>query len=386
MLAFVLTIATHQQTQDPALWLSLLKRYAVTEQVSLFVDVDLETIPHPFVIESPVGTVGLDRLGVAIDRSWSLVDGAYIFKRRIESGDLRAETPIQHVNNFLKPLGVIDLNALRLGSLTFASLNPNQQSSLRFVIANANDGVGDSMLARYPSQIGMRLVFDSKISTISKSNDGNATFEIPNENSIVPIPKQLNIETVVEPLGSPSDGTLDFGSGEILTLSDIIQRAQLAFGTDFSFDKRLATSVYFICGKYTPRRFITTLTAVTETTTFSSQKSDDVVQSTFNAQTLKQLVFGPYRSDKIGFANLTIGDVLDGKTRTFLEAFGNRPPQRIQAFMYEHRLEPADSFELASTISLCFATPGTAKIYSSQGASQTSFVPYNLPHLIKITL
>ena len=364
----------------------MLKRFAETEHASLFVDVGLESGPRPFDFHAPGGTDGLDRLAVAIDRSWSIVDGTYVYRRLVESGDLRESPALRHIHQFLRPLGVLDLNSLREGGLTFASLNSTQQRALRYVIASSGDGVGDSMLANYPNRIGMRLVLKSKLSAESKTAHGIALLELPNENARVPLPKSSDSDVVIDPLGGPEDGDLDFGGGELLTLGAMVEKANLTFGQNLTFDRRLVESVYFISGRFTPRRFFLALAAVTVPASITIVGPDDANGRNFGMEPLKQLVFGPYRSDKIGLAGLTIGDALESRSMTFLSAFGDRPPQNVQAFMYEHRLEPSDVFKVSADLVLSIAAPGMATLYSTQRDALGSAIPYNVPHLINIAL
>ncbi len=362
----------------------MLTRFAETEHASLFVDVDLESSLRPFLFEAPCGPEGLDRLGVAIDRSWSLVDGAYVFKRKIESGELRELSSLQQAHKFLRPLGVLDLNDLRLGTLAFSSLSTDQQRALRFVIASSGDGVGDSMLANYPHQIGVRLVLETKLLAKSRTADNRAMLDILSED--VPIPKDAPASLVLEPLGGPEDGELDFGTGELLTLDKISERAKIAFGQEVTYDHRFAGSVYFVSGKFTQRRFVRTLVAVTEPTAVALFDPKDDSKRVLDVQSLKLLVFGPYRSQKVGLGDITVEDALESKSRTFAEAFGKRPPQRVQAFLYKHRLEPTDEFSVSADLALYFAAPGMATLYSAERDALGRPVPYNTPHLVKIVL
>lgn len=376
------------QTQGQATasaWLATLTKVARTEHASLCADVDDTYTPAQLEYERPDGERGMDRVSGATDRTWTLVEGVYVFRRRYDEDDLRLQSPDRAVMDFLLSLGVTDLQRLRQGDLAFSTLPAPTQRRLRWAIAKVGRGVGDSMLAQYPDSFGMRLVLDAVARAQSRTGDGAIQISLQPDAAKVPPPKGAGI-TALEPLGRPSDGGVDFGDGVVITLGEIIDRAQTAFGRMIQFDDRLRSSRYFMSGRFTQPRLLAVVAAVTEPLrVLPAPESTPFDPNEFKSDRdrLVGFAFGSYRTDRIGVADLTIADLIDGRTTTFASLFGNRLPQSVSAFMYQYRLEPNDTVEITGELYLAFAANGLAFLSTGERDLSGRPIQYNAPLYVK---
>lgn len=382
VVSLVALLVLVQTPADLSAWSDLLTDYAKTEQACLVVDIDATRRPGRYVIDGPSGEIGLDRLGVALGRSWVNVDGAYVFRRRAETGDLISKSARRHTLDLLRPMGVLDLDAMRRGTFALTSLSGEQQRSVRHVVSSLGDGVGDSMVAQYHDRIRMRLVLETTLTAQGRTSQGTAVLELPIEGQTTQGTDPVRTVESYPPLIAPTEGGLDFGTGTIMTLRDIALRARATLDVSMEYDGRLGNSLYFVSGRFTARRLVSAFSTVLDTADVRIVEPADSEGITTFANSLKEIVFGPYRSDQLGFAGLKVGDALDAKKRTFLAAFGEQPPQRIRAFMYEHRLEPTDEFVLSAGLALHFSAPGMATLVTGDSPPFS----YSVPHFVKIAL
>jgi hypothetical protein len=386
MLVALAALAGAQTIQaDPhsRAWLETLGRVAKAESAALCVDVDEANLPAPMIYASPHGYRGLDRLATAIGRSRSIVDGVHVFRRRLEPDDLRAETPLGHVAGVLTSLSAQDLSKLVRGDMHFSVLNYTQQRRLRHAIASSGKGLGDSMLAEYPDQIGMRLVLEPFAVCASRTGEGQVRLSLLVEPVVVPMPEKPAFAAPA-PLGGPTDGPLDFGNGVVLTLAELATRAETAFGKVFVYDGRLANMRLFFSGRYTEKRLLDVVAVVTEPQPLN-RIPENARKTDFSAerQTLLSLAFEPLGDDPIGVADLTMNDLVTGKASSFRELFGSKPPQRVQVFMAQYRLQPTDHVQIVGDLYLAVAAPGLATLYANEPDAIGRPIPYNIPHYIK---
>ena len=54
----------------------------------------------------------------------------------------------------------------------------------------------------------------------------------------------------------PAEGGLDFSAGELLTVGDLVKRADAAFGRVTVFDNRAAPTYCYVQGRFTPESFL----------------------------------------------------------------------------------------------------------------------------------
>jgi hypothetical protein len=239
------------------------------------------------------------------------------------------------------------------------------------------------MLAEYPDRIGMRLVLDPIAVFSSRTGDGNVTLQFLDEKTKVPVPESGGGEPA--PLGRPVDGEVDFGDGEITTLREICARAERVLQKSFWIDGRLAPSRYFISGTFTEKRLLDVIAAVTEPFPVTPvPEGHNRTEFAAERQRLIAIAFGPYSDDKVGVAELTIGDLIAGKSTTVKELFGTNVPQRLKAFMAQYRIQPDDRAEISGELYLAVAAPGMATLFGASVDGLGNPVPYSLPHFIKI--
>lgn len=383
----VLAVAFAAQLPDQNLqaWQATLRKVAGAERASLCVDVDLTTKPAPLVYQNPEGVRGLDRLAVATKRSYSVVDGVYVFRRKLEVDDLRLETPHQHAIDFLTSLGVVDISKLRDGKLDFSSLSSVMQRKLRFAIASLGNGLGDSMIGEYPNRIGMRLMFEPVATANSRTGDGVVRVELTPEKPDVPLPDGGRRVTE-EPLGRPEIGQIDFEDGAVFTLRELVDRMQKSFGTTYWYDNRLEYSSIFVSGRFTEERLRRVLDSVTEPAVITPVP-DSFRTESYDRERMQiiNLAYGPMGNDRIGLSDLTFNHLIVGRSTNFKELFGTRPPRNIQRFMSDYRIQPDDEVNVFGELYLAIAAPGLATMYSDARDALGNPVPYSLPHYIKLS-
>ncbi len=366
-------------------WLTPLLHVAGMEQASLCVDVDGVARPSPFQYPKRSGRAGLDRLAAAIDRTRIEVQGVHVFRRQVDRNDLRLSAPHEHAIAFLKSLSATDTSLLREGQLEFSYLPYATRRRLSYALARLGSGLGDSMLANYPDRIGMRLVLEPTAIGLSRSGDGSVRLALDTEKAHVPLRDRPTDEVEQAPLGRPMDGELEFGDGRVATLEQIAQEAEAAFGRPIWFDGRLSDTLYFMSGTYTENRLLAVLSAVTET--FSVQPAPEGLTGLDFSKARSDILesaFGPYRDEPIGVADLTTGDMMDGKLTTFFELFGNRPPRHVLTFMNRYRIQPTDSVTVEGELFLAFAAPGLASLDSGLRDGTGRVLTYNVPHYLRL--
>ena len=382
MLAAVLSLALPQDEHTKA-WLEALTKVARTEHASLCVDVDEVAVPATFHYPQPDGFRGLDRLATAIARARTLVEGVHVFRRKPDEDDLRLAPPHAHVAAALQTLSALELTRLAKEGLALSSLPSLAQRRLRHALASVGGGIGDSMLAHYPDQVGMRLTLEPVAYVASRTGEGQVRLELLEERPKTQFPEKPDT-TVPAPLGRPEDGAVDFGNGEILSLHDVIAKAERALGVRMWFDGRLAQTKLFLSGAFTEKRLLAVLASVTEPFPVTVQQPG-FGQSDLTSERTKLIAqaFGERGAEAVGVAGLTFGDLSLGKATTFKALFGTRPPQRVQAFMAQYRIQPDDSITVNGDLSLNLAAPGMATLTAKETDSIGRPIPYSLPHYIR---
>ncbi|HXH60657.1 MAG TPA: hypothetical protein VNI20_04800, partial [Fimbriimonadaceae bacterium] len=201
----------------------------------------------------------------------------------------------------------------------------------------------------------------------------------------VPSPKdQGTIE--MQPLSGPTDGDLDFDTGQVLTLDQIVAQAEDAFGHKIQYDERMGSSRYFMSGKFTEPRLLAVISTVTEPLSVrqvQKQAEPDPAKMKADRDRILGFVYSPYRADRIGVAGLTVGDLIDGKDTTFGDLFGKKPPQAVSAFMYQYRIGADDKVRIEGDLYLAFAADGMAFLDSGQRDLNSNPIQYNAPLYVK---
>jgi len=381
----VLALAAFSQQADPnsQAWLSALRTVARVERASLCVDVDESVRPAALLYERPDGERGLDRVAVALGRSRSVVEGVQVFSRRLDADGMSRYTAHEHAMGFLKSLGVTETSRLSQGTLDFSSLPSPVQARLRYAIATLGNGLGDSMLAQYPDRIGMRLVFEPVATVRAQTNDGTVTLMLLPEKTPVPVPPATQVRAV-DPLGRPLDGALDFQDGSILSLREIMDRAEITFGKAFSYDRRLSQTRYFVSGTFTEPRFLKVIEAVTLPMPVEPLYPFVPVDFSDDKLNLVTMAFAPLAEQKIGVGDLTYNDLIHGKVTTFQFIYGPRPPRPVQVFMAQYRIEMTDEVQVSGDLYLAIAAPGLALLDTGELDAIGRPVPYSVPHFLKI--
>jgi hypothetical protein len=306
-----------------------------------------------------------------------------VFRRKLDEDDLRLLNPHEHVIAVLNSLSVTETNRLRQGDLPLSSLSASAQRRLRHSIAMLGDGLGDSMLAEHPDRIGMRLVLDPIAVFSSRTGEGEVKLQLLDERSKVPLPESGPGEPA--PLGRPTDGEVDFGEGGILSLREICAKAERVLQKTIWYDGRLAPTRYFISGTYTEQRLLEVIAAVTEPFPLTPvPEGHNRTEFAAERQRLVAIAFGPYSDEKVGVSDLTIGDLIAGKSTSVKGLYGSDVPQKLKAFMAQYRLQPEDRVEVTGELYLAVAAPGMATLFGPSVDGLGNPVPYSLPHFIKI--
>lgn len=364
-------------------WLKPLQKVARSENIAMCVDVDSIEKPSLFHYPKREGMEGLDRLATAIRRSWTVVDGVYVFRRRLDFDDQRLHTPHEHAMSFLTSLEESDLNMLIAGSLNLSLVPRSSRRNVRYAVASLGNGLGDSLLAHYPGRVGMRLVLEPTAVALSRTGDGDVSLNLVMGSGTVQVPDATHADREPPPLGGPSDGALDFGEGAIWTLEEIVRQARVTFGQQIWIDGRLARSLYFVCGKFTLDRLVRVIGSVTDTIEPRTVPNGFGTASISEAVSeFRTLAFGSRLDEKIGAGDLTYGDVFGGLETSFEAIYGSRPPRHVQTFMSQYRIQPTDAVVVRGVMSLVFAAPGLASlptdVKDNTGRTINTFVPHYL--------
>jgi len=387
---FTLCCASSQQ---PALnehyraWLKPLSAFAKAEGATMCVDVDSLARPALFHYPKREGIEGLDRLACATGRSWSVIDGAYVFKRSLTYDDARLKSPQSHVLSYLTSLSTEDLVALHEESQRLSLAPRTGRQSLRFAVASLGEGLGDSLLAHFPGRVGMRLLLEPTAYVVSRTGDGEVNVNLVEETGTITVPESRFAESEPSPLGGPLSGDLDFGEGSIMTLGEIAQIARATFGKQIWIDGRLDETTYFISGRYTLERMLSVLEAVSEPLRPQIVPESPTSTSALNGlNEIKSKAFSKSLKNKIGAGDLTYSDVLGGVDTTFEDIYGDKVPRHVRSFMSQYRIQPTDAVRVKGVVSMAFAAPGIASIPSDMIDGRGQPIMVAKSHFLKVLL
>ncbi len=263
-----------QQHQEPAStdiesqWQKYLSRIVLSEKVSLAFDMSPATVPKS--TDETFGEFGLDLLAQRTNRVRLEIDGVQVFVRKQPelSNGLNAAA-----FRLLRTLCDLDDALLKELCTTGVDMAQLPESAMRELLLSLP--LEPSACMRVARGESMRVAVDlaAKYSLIdptsSKGRSGlllgdrfGAWINSPRSTERGAEHKKVssNLTRPLKP--SPTDGTLDFGGGEVLTLEDVTKKASGAFSTSYFYDSRLKESKYFFAGKFNRKRFEDTVAAL----------------------------------------------------------------------------------------------------------------------------
>lgn len=149
-------------------------------------------------------------------------------------------------------------------------------------------------------------------------------------------------------------GTLDFSSGELLTLAELCARAGSKLGVAYQYDGRLENSTYYIQGKYTPEQFTELLTVLTTPIPTRGLPEISELKRKLDEALRTRLLkyFDPASSPE----GLSYGDALSGRQ---LNAGGmSKYIENLGQFLTTRNVDPASKFTLSAGLNFNLTAPG----------------------------
>lgn len=292
----------------------VLRALAKKENATLFADLPA-TRELPEALPTFSGREAMISLAKLLDRRWQEVEGMQVFSRR---PSLTTQSPQYDSLLLLKWVGSLEgdtLKKLTDGSLTGAEIPDSERADILLSLPWP-----DNVRSLLPGRLSnVRLMAYATIAfEYSDPATGRKIVESvplgePNVQELAPLAEARS----PTPLASPRSGPLDFGPGSVMTLEEILKRAEKAFGVTYAFDGRIAASKYFINGKLDRTTFETALAIVTDLGRIEAAAAgEDLIQQELGAALSEMLTararkrLGTLMDRAMSRGNATAGELI----------------------------------------------------------------------------
>ena len=247
------------------IWERRLAQFAVKEHATMFFDVpDSQFCPIAF-FSKPFGIDGMKAMAVATSHNWKQIAGIQAFSRISLTQDWN-----QYQHDLFAWIESMDQQSFRDlidGNLFLGQLDDSTAETVRN-FAGTIPELNFALLENVEStkvavDVAPRFTFkDSKtgeMRTVELSlRQYPGGLSRPNESKPPKLPaRQITV------LDKPVPGKLDFGTGSVMSLTEIIKRASETFGVRYDLDGRIAKNHYFVCGEYAEDKFAEALEYLT---------------------------------------------------------------------------------------------------------------------------
>jgi len=263
-------------------WFDALSFVAKTEHTPLFFDVDLDSNPPYFDYKGAKGASAMKMLARATNHRWRQIQGIQTFDRVsvLDLHDINNEAFFQgRALDWLQTLSHDEIDRLIDGKMSLGEIDPQFYDSLTNLMMFMHPHMA-SLLMDPDRSFGVELYMEPILEFTNAKTGQRSWTNLTVLQPKVTIPKgagragsgQPTTEIMrpafqnYSPLeASDPNGTLDFGGGSVLQLSEILDKAARAFKVRYyQVDHRVSGNWYFISGRYTQPEFDAAVAAVTE--------------------------------------------------------------------------------------------------------------------------
>lgn len=240
------------------IWGWTLTQIAKREGATMFVDVPLDLDPPNITYDKPYGVAAMMALANSSDRVWKETASVQTFTRSA----VRKSTA--QVTAALEWLGVLpddEFGRLLGGEVALSDLDP-QTRDIMLGLAGWEPDMSFTLLGKLDStQVQLRMC--PKVRFTDPKTGAPKDLRIssyPKRNALKP--RNAGIDLTYGPLDKPTSGALKFGTGEILTLLEVVRRAGDVFHITYEVDSRVGENRYFLSGSYNKEVFEEVLSKV----------------------------------------------------------------------------------------------------------------------------
>jgi hypothetical protein len=246
-----------------------LRSYSTIEGAAIVID--LPSKPKD-IVHAPrkQGEWAMVYLAAMFDREWRVIDDVHVFARR------RREQPAITMEARLDVLKAIcalsdeELKGALGEGINLGALPPSDRAKILAWSFNW-PGLSQSSVYDAPQEtfeafreaasstrlqlMGLHKYVASAVGgrKFESYSMDSVKFQMENEVPFI-LPRPVAITT--NPVAAaPSDGALDYGSGRIVSVRELLAQASTTFQSSYRTDARLFDFRLFVCGKFTQRRF-----------------------------------------------------------------------------------------------------------------------------------
>jgi hypothetical protein len=314
------------QAARKADWEKCLRDIAKREGVQIAWDVNLDSQP-PFGYDTKEGKRGLEAVGVVCERRYEVSNGFHVYVRTLDNTRVAFRDFRENALDFFGSLSP-DLQKRLMGDGLPVHMLPPDKLAFFGYLMNVGSGqfpgsavkdFGDTVLRIQPriqlTSQGRRLLIEPEPESEDEAIARNER-----------IPKSdLRQKYVTPELSSePKEPYLDFKEGMLLTLQEVVIRAQAKFEQYFMYDGRMRDSLIFLNGKMGREQFDAVLTALTKSQPVRPRVTDRRNESGY-ADIIRRVLLDNLDLDRFGTLGVSKKDILDGKSLTLSEILGSNP-------------------------------------------------------------
>lgn len=339
--------------QSSAKWETSLKQAVRDTDAVIFFDVNLQSQPPS--VGTLKGEQAMQALAWDTSRRWVQAKGIQVFTRTLGKNDVRSISRAAHATAWLQSLSKSDLQQLEAGTFSLSGADNRWQDVLRY-LASANPGMGTAM-AENGDRLGIRVQLAPSFEYINPKTGKKARSSLPLLPTSPSVPIAAGLAAGKQPsraLAKPSEGPLDFGDGSILTLQEIATKAKAQLGVDYTFDRRLAESSFFVSGKLDAEAFEEAMAVLTTTTPWAAQDA----RRDQTSRGVRDLLSGPLSAlQDVAFEGLRGDEFVRGQEVSLSELFDRSP--RWESLLGNLGLGRNDKITLVPSLWLILGTEGS---------------------------
>ncbi len=341
------------------IWEQRLSQVAAREQAALFVDIPEQEYPPHDSLAKPFGVHAMRTLAASIGRLWSQPEGIQAFSR--VNAQLSKRAVRGEMYAWLESMDQQTFKALNAGYMTINNLDQSA-SDVVLGLAAGQTAVGSRIMDN-PEGVRISLDMAPRFTFTDPKTGQSKTVELgmrtrpdglfkPGDK----LPANVTKLRSILPLDKPMPGKLDFGTGKVLTLVDIVGMATDAFGIRYEMDVRTAKNMYFVSGKYTEKAFQSALAILTAVPAVKPKLPIDLMQS--------DIAFLSSRIASMAASNLDVSFLRDqltsssDDTKALQDKFGSTEQISSEGFLNGATVSAASLFN---------NNPGLANYLQQQG-------------------
>jgi len=326
-------LSKEAQEEQVRAWKVALRAVGKVEGVTIAFDVNVNA-PAPLGYERKLGAAGLEFLGLCTNRAYKVQKGVHLFVREIVPARKVYANAVAEFSDFVSTLPKADAQRLAGEGLPVSNLSPDQRAYLGKVLGYPTGGPGNA-LAKWDRTVMALSVLpgleykDPKsgvVKRITLSRGPSSPDRIERRKSALSGATDLDIR----PAEARTTGEFKLPEGDMMTLEELVAKAQKALGVRFSYDKRLASSYVFAAGQWDLEAFQATLIQLTKTSAAIVQPYDERDAG----ELLRELLAGPLAGmntqelDGYGPLGASASDFLNGKDMNLSDLCQGNPGLR----------------------------------------------------------